>query len=150
MLLLTFFVGGCSGSTNGGIKVIRWVILFKQSNNEVEKMLHPQGIFTVRLNDNVGHKSVVFNVASFMIVYFVLIMITTFIGCAGNLDLFSSFTGALSMVGNVGPAFGQLGPTCNYGFLPNFVKLWYCFAMLAGRLEIYTMIIFFLPAFWKK
>ena len=77
-------------------------------------------------------------------------MITTFIGCAGNLDLFSSFTGALSMVGNVGPAFVQLGPTCNYGFLPDFVKLWYCFAMLAGRLEIYTMIIFFLPAFWKK
>lgn len=150
LLFLTFFIGGCSGSTGGGIKVIRWVILFKQSNNEVEKMLHPQGIFTVRLNDNVGHKSVVFNVASFMIVYFVLIMITTFVGCAGNLDLFSSFTGALSMVGNVGPAFGQLGPTCNYGFLPDFVKLWYCFAMLAGRLEIYTMIIFFLPAFWKK
>ena len=54
------------------------------------------------------------------------------------------------MVGNVGPAFGLLGPTANYGSLPAFVKLWYCFAMLAGRLELYTMIIFFLPSYWKK
>lgn len=149
-LLLTYFIGGCSGSTGGSVKVIRWVILFKQSNNEVKKILHPQGIFTVRLNNNVGHKSIVFSVTSFMIVYFSLVLITTFVGCLGNLDLFTSFTGALSTIGNIGPAFGSLGPTCNYGFLPDFVKLWYCFAMLAGRLEIYTMIIFFLPAFWKK
>lgn len=149
-LLLTYFIGGCSGSTGGSVKVIRWVILFKQSNNEVKKILHPQGIFTVRLNNNVGHKSIVFSVTSFMIVYFSLVLITTFVGCLGNLDLFTSFTGALSTIGNIGPAFGSLGPSCNYGFLPDFVKLWYCFAMLTGRLEIYTMIIFFLPAFWKK
>ena len=79
-----------------------------------------------------------------------LVIVTTFVGCIGNLDLFTSFTTALSMVGNVGPAFGKLDPTCNYGWLPAFVKWWYTFAMIAGRLELYTFVIFFMPAYWKK
>lgn len=150
LLFLLFFVGGCSGSTSGGVKVVRWVILSKQVNNETKKMLHPHGVFTVRLNNKVGRKDIVFNVAAFISLYLLLVAITTFIGCLGHLDLHSAFTGALSMVGNVGPGFNLLGPAENYGFLPGFVKLWYCFAMLAGRLELYTMIIFFMPAYWKK
>ena len=149
-IFILFFLGGCSGSTSGGIKIVRWVILCKQVNNETKKMLHPHGVFTVRLNNRVGRKGIVFNVTAFMAVYAILISITTFIGCVGKLDILSAFTGALSMVGNVGPAFGMLGPTSNYGFLPAFVKWWYCFAMLAGRLELYTMIIFFMPSYWKK
>lgn len=150
LIFLLFFVGGCSGSTSGGVKVIRWVILCKQVNNETRRMLHPHGIFTIRLNNKVGRKDVVFTVTSFMAIYLIFVAITTFIGCIGNLDLFSAFTGALSMVGNIGPGFGSLGPSCNYGFLPNFVKYWYCFAMLAGRLELYTMLIFFMPSYWRK
>ncbi|MBQ1629312.1 MAG: TrkH family potassium uptake protein [Treponema sp.] len=149
-IFLLFFTGGCSGSTAGGIKVVRWVILCKQVNNETKKMLHPHGVFSIRLNNNPGRKDVVFNVAAFMVVYMALIMVTTFVGCLGNLDILTSFTAAFSMVGNVGPAFGRLGPSFNYGFLPDFVKWWYCFAMLAGRLELYTMIIFFMPVYWKK
>lgn len=150
ILLFTFFIGGCSGSTSGGIKVVRWVILHKQVQNETSRMIHPHGVFAIRLNGKVGRKDVVFNVTSFMTVYLILVGITTFVGALGNLDLWTAFTGALSMVGNVGPAFGRLGPSCNYGFLPDFVKFFYCFAMLAGRLELYTMIIFFTPSFWKK
>ena len=149
-LLMLFFVGGCSGSTSGGIKVVRWVVLTKQLNNETKRMLHPHGIFTIRLNGKVSSKDIVLSVTSFMFLYFVMIAISVFIGCLGKLDILSSVTGALSMVGNVGPAFGILGPTANYGALPVFVKLWYCFAMLAGRLELYTMIIFFMPSYWKK
>ena len=149
-IFLLFFTGGCSGSTAGGIKVVRWVILYKQVNNETKKMLHPHGVFSIRLNNNPGRKDVVFNVAAFMVVYMALIMVTTFVGCLGNLDILTSFTAAFSMVGNVGPAFGRMGPSFNYGFLPDFVKWWYCFAMLAGRLELYTMIIFFMPVYWKK
>ncbi|MCQ2597192.1 MAG: TrkH family potassium uptake protein [Treponema sp.] len=148
--LLVFFTGGSSGSTSGGMKVIRWVILFKQAGNEIRRMLHPHGIFTVRLNGKPGRKDVVFNVAAFFFIYLLLVVITTFVGCFANLDLWSSFTGALSMVGNVGPAFGQLGPSNTYSFLPSFLKWWYCFAMLAGRLELYTILIFFVPAYWKK
>ena len=149
-LFMLFFVGGCSGSTSGGIKVVRWVVLAKQLNNETKRMLHPHGVFTIRLNGKVSSKDIVLSVTSFMFLYFVMIVLSVFIGCLGKLDLLSSATGALSMVGNVGPAFGILGPTANYGALPAFVKLWYCFAMLAGRLELYTMIIFFLPSYWKK
>ena len=149
-LLVTYFIGGCSGSTSGGVKVVRWVILHKQVQNETQKMLHPHGVFTVRLNGRVGRKDIVFNVAAFMTVYAVLVALTTWVGCLGNLDVWSAFTGALSMVGNVGPGFGVLGPSANFGFLPGFVKYFYCFAMLAGRLELYTMLIIFMPAFWKR
>ena len=149
-LFMLFFVGGSSGSTSGGIKVVRWVVLGKQLNNETKRMLHPHGIFTIRLNGKVSNKEIVLGVTSFMFLYFVMIAISVFVGCLGNLDILTSATGAMSMVGNVGPAFGLLGPTANYGALPAFVKLWYCFAMLAGRLELYTMIIFFLPSYWRK
>ena len=150
LLFVTFFIGGCSGSTSGGVKVIRWLVLGKQVQNETRKMLHPHGVFAIRLNGRPGRKDIVFNVAAFMAVYFALVLITTFVGCLGQLDVWSSFTGALSMVGNIGPGYALLGPAENFGFLPDFVKYWYCFAMLAGRLELYTMIIYFLPVYWEK
>lgn len=150
IIFLLFFIGGCSGSTSGGFKVIRWVILGKLVNNETKKMLHPHGVFSIRINNRPSRSEIISTVASFTTVYLLLVAITTGIGCLGKLDLFSAFTGALTMVGNVGPAFGVLGPSANYGFLPGFVKLFYCFAMLAGRLELYTMIIFFFPSYWKK
>ena len=149
-VFILFFIGGCSGSTAGGIKVIRWVVLHKQLSNETKKMLHPHGVFSIRLNNQPARKDLVFTVAGFLFIYLVLVIITTFVGCLAKLDLLTAFTTALSMVGNIGPGFGSLGPSCNYGFLPDFVKWWYCFAMLAGRLELYTMIIFFLPEYWKK
>ena len=150
LLFVTFFIGGCSGSTSGGVKVIRWLVLGKQVQNETRKMLHPHGVFAIRLNGRPGRKDIVFNVAAFMVVYFALVIVTTFVGCLGQLDVWSSFTGALSMVGNIGPGYALLGPSENFGFLPDFVKYWYSFAMLAGRLELYTMIIYFLPVYWEK
>ena len=150
ILFLMFFMGGCSGSTSGGFKVIRWVILGKLVTNETKKMLHPHGVFTIRVNNRPVKTEILTTVAAFTTIYFLLIAITTGVGCIGQLDLFTSFTSALTMVGNVGPAFGMLGPTANYGMLPAFLKWWYCFIMLAGRLELYTMIIFFFPTYWKK
>lgn len=150
ILFLLFFIGGCSGSTSGGFKVIRWVILGKQVKNEVERMLHPHGVFSVRLNGRPGRKDVVFNVASFLFLFFILLIVTAFIGTFAGLDIITSFTAAASMVGNVGPAFGTLGPTESFAVLPDFLKWWYCFVMLAGRLELYTMLIFFFPSYWKK
>ena len=147
---LVFFIGGCSGSTSGGVKVVRWVVLFKQAGNEIKRMLHPHGIFNIQLNGKVGRKDVVFNVTAFLFVYLFLVAVTTFVGCLGNLDITTSFTGALAMVGNIGPAFGKLSPANTASFLPSFVKWWYCFAMLAGRLELYTMLIFFVPEYWKR
>lgn len=150
VIFILYFIGACSGSTAGGIKVIRWVILAKQGKNEIQKTLHPHGIFTIQLNGKAGRKDVVYSVAAFVYFYLLLLFITTFIGSMAEVDIFSSFTGALAMLGNVGPGFGKFGPSCNYGFLPDFVKWWYSFAMLAGRLELYTMIIYFMSGFWKK
>lgn len=151
LLLGLFFIGGCSGSTAGGVKVVRWTVLAKQMRNELSRLVHPHGVFTLRLNGTPGRESMIPVVGSFVLVYAALVFVTTFVGALGGLDAFSAFTGALSMVGNVGPAFGSLGPTANCGFLPLGVKLWYSFAMLAGRLEIYTLIIFLIKLFsWKR
>ena len=150
IILMLFCIGGCAGSTGGGFKVIRWTVLAKQLRNEVMRMLHPHGIFTIRINDMPGRKDIVYNVAAFFFLFIALVFVTAFAACLAGLDLFTSMTGALSMVGNVGPAFGMLGPSCNCAALPGFVKWVYCFAMLAGRLEFYTMVIYFFPSYWKK
>ncbi len=150
IIFALFFIGGSSGSTAGGVKVIRWVIISKQLKNEVQKTLHPHGVFNIRLDNRAGRKDVVFSVTAFFVMYVLLLFVTTLIGAIFGMDLFSAFTGSLSMVGNVGPAFGTLGPSFNCGPLAAPVKWWYTFAMLAGRLEFYTMMIFFFPDFWKK
>ena len=141
VILLLFFIGGSSGSTAGGVKVIRWTILAKEIGNEMRRIVHPHQVFTLRINGKPGHESLIPVVASFILMYFILVLATTFAGAIAGLDIFTSLTAAASMVGNIGPAFGQLGPTANYGFLPASLKWWYCFAMLAGRLEIYTLLI---------
>ena len=140
IILALFFVGGSSGSTAGGVKVVRWTILAKQLRNELSRILHPHEVFTLALNGVTGREVFVPVVATFIFVYFLLVLVTTFFGALAGLDLFTAFTAALSMVGNVGPAFGLLGPTANYGSLAPLLKWWYAFAMLAGRLEIYTLL----------
>lgn len=150
VLFLLMFIGGCSGSTAGGIKVVRWVVLQKQAANEIKKMLHPHGVFTIQLNDRAGRKDVVYSVAAFFFIYFLMLTISTIITTFSGVDILTSFIASLSMLGNIGPGFGRVGPVDNYSFFSPFVKWWYCFTMLAGRLELYTMLIFFTPSFWKK
>lgn len=149
-IFLLFFTGGSSGSTSGGFKIIRWVVLKKQAQNEMLRMLHPHGIFSISINKKAGRKDLVFNVAAFAFVYFALVFITMMVSTFCGLDILTSFTASLSMVGNIGPAFGALNPSANCGFLCPFLKYWYCFAMIAGRLELYNLIIFLLPDYWKK
>lgn len=150
ILFFLFFIGGCSGSTGGSIKVVRWAILWKQIKNEVKKMIHPHGVFAIRMNKQIVQKSVILTVISFFVLYFILLLVTTFIGTLAGADLLTAFSASLALVGNVGPGFAAVGPVENYGFFPDIVKWWYSFAMLAGRLELYTMLIFFFPDFWKK
>lgn len=150
IILALFFIGGCAGSTGGGFKVIRWTVLAKQLRNEVQRMLHPHGVFTIRINDMPGRKDIVYNVAAFFFIYVALVLLTAFASCLAGMDVFTSVTGAASMVGNIGPAFNLLGPTCNCAGLPAIVKWVYCIAMLAGRLEFYTIVIYFFPSYWKK
>lgn len=151
MVILTLmFIGGCSGSTAGGIKVIRWLILKKQAKNEMSRLLFPHGIFSIQLDGRPGRKDVVYSIAGFIYCYFILTLITAFVAVFDGADLTSSITAALALVGNVGPGFARVGPAGNFAFFSPFAKYFFSFAMLAGRLELYTMIIYFLPVFWKK
>jgi len=150
VLCVLMLIGGCSGSTAGGIKVIRWVVLGKQMGVEVKRLLHPHGVFSIQLNKRAGRKDVVYNVAAFTFLYFFILMLTTFVSATDGADLLTSLTASFALVGNVGPGFGNVGPAHNFGFFSDAAKYWFSFAMLAGRLELYTMLIFFMPGFWKK
>ena len=149
-LLLLMLTGGCSGSTAGGVKVIRWVVLSKQTTNEVRKMLHPHGVFNVQLNGRVGRKDVVFSVAGFLFLYCFIVAITALVAACNSIDTISSITASMAMVGNIGPGLGAVGPMYNFGFFSPATKWWFSFVMIAGRLELYTVLIFFMPSFWKK
>lgn len=149
-LLFLMLIGGCSGSTAGGVKVIRWVVLSKQTTNEVRKMLHPHGVFNVQLNGRVGRKDVVFSVAGFLFLYCFIVAITALVAACNNIDTISSITASMTIVGNVGPGLGAVGPMYNFGFFSPATKWWFSFVMIAGRLELYTILIFFMPSFWKK
>ena len=150
VILVLMFVGGCSGSTAGGVKVVRWLILKKQAKNEMSRLLSPHGIFSIQLDGRPGRKDVVYSIAGFIYCYFLLTLITAVVAVVDGASLTSGITAALALVGNVGPGFGKVGPTGNFAFFSSGAKWVFCFAMLAGRLELYTMIIYFLPDFWKK
>jgi trk system potassium uptake protein TrkH len=150
VLFVLMFVGGCSGSTAGGIKVIRHVVLWKQVGNEFMRIVYPQGIFSVRLNKKVGRKDVVYGVAGFICVYLLTLFITALVTAASGTDVFSSVCAALAVTGNIGISFGAVGPAFNYGAFPAALKYFYSFIMIAGRLELWTVLILFVPGFWKR
>ena len=150
ILFCLMFIGGCSGSTAGGIKVIRYTVLFKQAWNELRRILYPQGVFSIQLNRKVGRKDVVYGVAGFVFLYFLLIAITTLVTAAHGFDFFSSFITALSVTGNIGTGFGIVGPFHNYNLFPGQLKLFYSLVMITGRLELWTVFILFTPEYWKR
>jgi trk system potassium uptake protein TrkH len=150
ILFCLMFVGGCSGSTAGGIKVIRLVVLFKQAGNELRRIIYPRGVFSIQLNRKVGRKDVVYGVAGFVFLYFSIIIVTTLVTAASGLDLFSSFSAALAMTGNTGTGFGAVGPRYNYRDFPDYLKWFYSLVMITGRLELWTVFVLFTGEYWKK
>jgi len=150
VLFCLMFIGGCSGSTAGGIKVIRHTVLFKQAWNELRRILYPQGVFSIQLNKKVGRKDVVYGVAGFVFLYFVVVALTTLVTAAAGYDLFSSFSTALSITGNVGAGFGAVGPGHNFSAFPDYLKLFYSLVMITGRLELWTVFVLFTPEYWRR
>jgi trk system potassium uptake protein TrkH len=144
------FIGGCSGSTAGGIKVIRHVVLWKQMNNEMRRTVFPRGVFNIRLNKRVGRKDVIYSVAGFVFLYAMVVLVTTLITAASGTDLFSSLSAALSVTGNIGVGFGAIGPARNYSGFPDHIKWLYSFVMIAGRLELWTVFVLFTPSFRRR
>ena len=145
-----FFVGACSGSTSGGLKVIRFITLLKQCINEMKLLLHPRGVFVLKIGDNVIKKNIVYAISGFFFLYMVTAGLLTCVVASSGEDIFTSVSAALSILGCVGTAFGSVGSSGNYDFLPDYVKWVLSFGMIIGRLELYTVIVLFTPGFWKK
>jgi len=149
-LFLLFFCGGMAGSTGGGIKIIRHVLLVKNSFKEIRQLVHPRAILPTRLNGEVVPDDVMRNVLSFIVLYFALVAGGTATMAVMGLDLLSAFGATISCVGNIGPAFGDFGPTENYSAIPIVGKWVLSVLMIAGRLEIFTVLILFAPDFWRS
>jgi len=150
ILFVVMFIGGCSGSTGGGIKVIRIITLFKQGINEMKLLIRPRGIFSIRIDGKVVRKQLVYAVSGFVLLYIFLLLLTTTVVASGEYDIVTSLSTALVTLGNIGPGFGLIGPTENYQFFQDYIKWFLSFAMMAGRLEIYTVLVMLLPAFWRR
>jgi trk system potassium uptake protein TrkH len=150
VLFILMFIGGCSGSTAGGLKVIRHVVLWKQMGNELRRLIYPRGVFSIQLNKRVGRKDVIYGVAGFFGLYLMLVSAATLVTAASGTDLFSAFSAALAMVGNVGLGFGAVGPAHNYGAFPDHIKWFFSFVMIAGRLELWTVFLLFRPLYWRR
>lgn len=150
VLFILMFIGGSSGSTGGGIKVIRIVTLFKQGWNELKYFVYPRGVFQIRVNGRSVSKEIVYAISGFVFFYLFLLMLTSFIVATAGNDILTSLATALVTLGNIGPGFGKVSPAGNYAFYPDYVKWYLSFIMMAGRLEVYTVLVLFSPKFWKR
>ena len=145
-----FFVGGSAGSTSGGVKIVRHIVMLKNSFLEFKKALHPNAIIPVRYDDKTVNQTIVFNIISFFIIYMCIFIVSSTILTFFGLDFMSALGAAASSLGNIGPAIGSVSPVDNYAHLSSGAK-WFCsFLMLIGRLELFTVLILFSPFFWRK
>ena len=144
------FLGGSAGSTSGGVKVVRHLILIKNGFLEFKRTLHPNAVLPVRYNKKAISGDIVFNILAFFILYMLSFIIGALVFSMFDLSFESSVGLAASSLGNVGPALGDFGPVNNYSALPNLGKWWCSFLMLIGRLELFTVLILFTPFFWRN
>ena len=144
------FLGGSAGSTSGGVKVVRHLILIKNGFLEFKRTLHPNAIVPVRYNKKAINRFIVFNVLAFFILYMLSFIIGSLVFSMFNIDFKSAIGLSASTLGNVGPALGDFGPVNNYASLPSLAKWWASFLMLIGRLELFTVLILFTPFFWRN
>ncbi|MGD9900668.1 MAG: TrkH family potassium uptake protein [Calditrichaceae bacterium] len=150
ILFVLMFMGGCAGSTGGGMKIIRSLILIKFGMNELKRLIHPQAILPVRIGNSVIPREIVTNIAGFFMFYIALFVSGVLFMSQLGLTLDTAMGSVAATIGNIGPGLGDVGPSDNYGFIPDIGKWFLSFLMLVGRLEIYTVLIIFTPSFWKK
>ena len=149
LLFFMMFFGAMGGSTSGGMKIARVILLIKYAASETRRMLHSRAIIPIRIGDRTISDDVIRNTLGFFLIYLSFFMITALVLTALNFDFLSSLSAAASAIGNVGPAFGAFGPTDNYALLHPIGKWMMTFCMLLGRLEIFTIMVLFSRTFWR-
>lgn len=151
LILFLMFTGACAGSTGGGFKISRLIIMVKEIGKELLVLVHPEAVKHIRLENKSLEHNVVRSVNCYLIMYVVIFMVSVFlIACADNFDFTTNFSAVAATFNNIGPGLAAVGPTCNFGAYSDFSKIVLTFDMLAGRLEILPMMLLFLPRTWRK
>ena len=150
LIFSLFLIGGSAGSTSGGIKIVRHIIMIKNTFYEFKKLLHPSAIIPIRYNGVGVPKNIIYNILPFFVLYMLIFITSSVLLTFFELDFLSAISATASSLGNIGPALGSLSPVDNYAHLSIGAK-WICsFLMLIGRLELFTVLILFTPFFWRK
>ncbi len=150
ILFLLMFVGGCAGSTGGGIKVIRLSIMGKLVKREISKLLHPKAYVPIKIDDRILSPDTVVSVSGFFFLYIAIFAFSTILISLEGIDLISSASAVAATLGNIGPGFELVGPVQNFSFFSAPSKILFSLLMLFGRLELFTVFLFFVPEFWKN
>ena len=148
--LVLLATGACAGSTSGGLKVIRMLVCLKDAQNEFKQQLHPRAVIPVRLSGTVVPENKVLRALAFLFLYMILIILGTWILTLMGLSFDSALGSCVTSIGNAGPGMGSTGPASNFSAVPEAGKWLLSFLMLVGRLEIFTVLYLFMPAFWKE
>lgn len=150
VMFILMFTGGSAGSTGGGIKMVRLLLLAKNSKQELSRLIHPNAVIPVRLNHKAVPQQMIYNVLAFIVFYFLITGFSGMVVAGMGYDLESSFSAVAATLGNIGPGLEAVGPSMNYAHFPVFGKWFLSFLMLLGRLELFTVLILFSKSFYKN
>jgi trk system potassium uptake protein TrkH len=150
LLVVLMFYGGMIGSTGGGMKQVRMLLMLKQGYRELYQLVHPHAVVSLKLDRKSLGSALLGSIWGFLFLFLFVLTLAILLLSATGLDLVTAVSAAVSAMCNVGPALGDVGPTDNYASIPGAAKWVLIFCMLAGRLELYTVLVLFIPAFWKQ
>ena len=150
ILLLFTCIGGCTGSTAGGVKVLRFVVLFRLIYAEIFRLLHPHSVYGLKIDGQPVRPDILSGIVGFFLLYLLVLVLGTLLVAAQGIDLTTAFTASLTCISNVGPGLGKVGPVDNFGWMPDFSKWVLSLVMLLGRLEFYAIVVLFVPEFWRR
>ena len=150
ILLFCMFLGASAGSTGGGMKCLRIMLLLKHSYKQLFSLIHPRAVTQVKLGGRPISDEVLHSIWGYFVLYLGVFIVSSFLLAAMGVDVATSFAAVAATIGNIGPGLGLVGPTDNYAHIPMLGKWLLIFCMLLGRLEIYTILILFVPEFWRK
>ena len=150
LLFLAMFVGACAGSTGGGMKVVRVLLLFRQGMREVRRLIHPHAVIHVKIGKQSVQGPVVQALWGFFVLYMVCFAVIAILVAMTGVDITTAISAAAASITNTGPGFGAVGPADNYASLPDMAKAVLMLGMVLGRLEIFTFFVLLVPEFWRK
>ena len=151
LFLVLMFIGGCAGSTTCGVKIFRIQILYSFISNQIKKIIYPKGIFVLKYDQNIINNKFVSSIISFIYLYLVVFFVLAILLSLTGLDFITSISGAATSISNVGPGLGSIiGPNGNFSSLPDISKWILTLGMILGRLELFAILVLFLPSFWKN